>query len=326
MLVIETEQPIPYEKLGGTVKAGEIIESSITGYLKSMGKASIDFGVSAYGVKLPDMREIKRDLGDMGIKTRFVLPKEGTELSSVVVKKQRLVEFLVTNDYTARTVWVQDFEDWNKRDYGRPEVEAHIGMLPPKVARQMVNLAIPVSSLQYPATILDPFCGVGTIASEALVLGHEVIASDISSAQVQRTRENVEWLQRNFKFKILNFKLLQADAREISKKVPVGSVNAIVTEPDLGPNTGNTKYQTPGVMEKLEKLYLDALQDWKKVLKPNGTVVMVLPAFGEDKTLVKNVVDKLAAIGYILSKGPFEYSRPQAAVKRNICVFTYVTR
>ena len=35
---------------------------------------------------------------------------------------------------------MQDFEQWGARDYGRPSRDAVRGMLPPKLARMMVNL------------------------------------------------------------------------------------------------------------------------------------------------------------------------------------------
>ncbi len=296
VLVIFTDEAIPFDKLGGTVKVGEVIETSIIDYLKGLGRSSVDFGVSVYAGKGPDPKEIKAELRDLGIKVRFVLPREGRELSSVVVKKQKLEEFLIFNDLVAHTAWVQDFEDWNKRDYGRPEVEAHIGMLPPKVARMMVNIG-------GGETVLDPFCGVGTILMEALVIGRKAIGSDIDPRQIERTKKNLQWLGQPAE-------LFVTDARKISGKVK--EADAIVTEPYLGPDS----------KPLLENLYLDCLQDWKNILKSGAKVVIALPSFGSDNTLVKNVVDKAQSIGYIHTTGPLIYARPQAKVSRNIVVFT----
>ena len=320
--------------LGGTVKIGQVLKTASSEVLpealeeilrKEAGYGKIDFALSLYGEESKDLnfyrltRDLKNTLREENISVKYVLPRPGEqEVSSVVIKKQKLLELeiLPTKNGTvvAKTLSVQDFEDWGKRDYGRPETEGHIGMLPPKVARMMVNLA----AVGEGETLLDPFCGVGTIVSEALVLGHKVVAGDISLAQVERTRANIEWLQRNFKFEISNFKLLQVDARKISETVR-GPLDAIVTEPDLGPNTGNL---IPGQKrEDLEKLYLDALSDWKKVLVPGGRVVIALPGFGLDRQLVKNVIDKAIAMGYSLQAGPIEYARAQAKIIRNICLF-----
>ncbi|MBI3558809.1 methyltransferase domain-containing protein [Candidatus Gottesmanbacteria bacterium] len=290
VLILETEKTIPFERFGGVIKVGEVIDEKIVDYLKSFSR--VDFGISTYGEKLPDLREIKRELGELGIRSRFVLPKIGTELSSVIVKKQKLTEVLKYKNLIARTVWVQDFEDWGKRDYGRPEVEAKIGMLPPKVARMMVNIGS--SDQVLGSSILDPFCGVGTIISEALGLGIKAIGSDIDPKQIARTRKNLEFFGQKAS-------LFVSDARKISEKIK--NIDAIVTESFLGP-------ADPKI---LEKLYLDCFENWKKVLKPNGKVVIALPF----------IIDKAKIMGYSLVAGPFIYARPQAKIKRNICVFTF---
>jgi tRNA G10 N-methylase Trm11 len=297
VLAVETDEEIPFGRLGGIVKVGEVITEGIVAHLKKVPRA--DFGVSAYHQRLPDLRLIKQELAESGIKSRFVLPREGTELSSVVVKKQKLTEFLLAGEFMARTIWVQDFEEWNRRDYGRPQVSAHIGMLPLKVARMMINIS-------GGKVILDPFCGVGTIVSEAAVLGLEAIGCDIDGAQVEKTKRNLGWLGKEAK-------VFLADARKTSEKLLPGSVDAIVTEPYLGPDKG------------LESLYQACLIDWRKVLRPSGKVVIALPSFGLDQTLVTNTIDKAVAMGYSLDQGPYSYFRPQAKVKRNICVFTHGT-
>jgi tRNA (guanine10-N2)-dimethyltransferase len=160
-------------------------------------------------------------------------------------------------------------------------------MLPPKVARMMVNIA-------GIGTILDPFCGVGTILAEAFTVGDKIIGADINPKQIEKTRKNLDWLGAKYQ-------LFISDARKISQELPPNSLDAIVTEPYLGPDEH----------QKLEKLYQDSLADWKKILKPGGKVVIALPF----------AVDKAKIMGYSLSAGPFPYFRPQAKIKRNIYVW-----
>jgi len=111
--------------------------------------------------------------------------------------------------------------------------------------------------------------------------------------QDPQTRKNLIWLGKNAE-------LFAHDATRISEKVK--GVDAIVTEPDLGPRID------------LEKLYINCFNDWRKVLKPEGLVVIALP-------FVKNVLDKAQSMGYTLVGGPYLYARPQAIIKRNICIF-----
>lgn len=278
-----------YQISGGLVKVAEVFSGSIAVRLaqgKNPGERIV-FGLSG-DATVADAKAIKNELEEKGFKVRFILPQRGdNELSSVVVTKQRVEEVYIIGDLKAKTIWVQDFEEWNRRDYGRPEVEAHIGMLPPKVARMMVNIA-------GNGRILDPFCGVGTILSEAYSTGHAIVGSDINADQIEKTKKNLDWLEAKYE-------VFLHDARSISHRLLPNSIDAVVTEPDLG---------RTGTEAKLLPLYLDSLADWKKVLKVDGKVVIALPF----------PVDKAKIMGYSLVAGPLLYFRPQAVVRRYIYV------
>lgn len=331
--------------LGGTYKVGEYLGEGkeqdlaerLALILCRLGKEKLDFGVSFFSpfrLKQSDvsaiLRRVKKILRAQGIKASYVLSRDGDfEISSVVVKKRNLREMIVVGReektvVLGATTWVQDFTDWNKRDYGRPKVAAKLGMLPPKVARMMVNVGLSASGQRRELVVLDPFCGVGTIAAEALILGCRVIASDIAGDQVERTRENLLWLKQNYEIAFLP-KLLVADGRKISLAVLPKSVDAIVTEPYLGVNSTSSGFNQ-GIRSELLDLYLDCLGDWKKVLAAEGKVVIALPSFvisrgREDATVVESVIDKAGQMGYSFSSRPLPYFRPQARVRRNICIF-----
>src|SRR3989344_6013764 len=122
-------------------------------------------------------------------------------LSSVAVTTQATsgdICLIATKDgiLAGRTEAVQDFEAWSKHDFGRPSRDAKSGMLPPKLARLMVNL----SGVQPEGSaILDPFCGSGTILMEAALMGSKaVIGSDISKKAVADTGRNMEWMRHAF--------------------------------------------------------------------------------------------------------------------------------
>ena len=79
----------------------------------------------------------------------------------------------------------------------------------------------------------------------------------------------------NLKSQIANLKLSKTSATEISQKIKLNSVDAIVTEPYLGPQRG--KIDPMKTKTELEKLYSAALREFKKILKPDGRVVMIFP-------------------------------------------------
>lgn len=336
--------------LGGTIKIAEVVKklkdvktlsASITQQIVSQVQNQtikrITFGLSGYnGVCFDDLnhhnRLIKKELENQGIRARFVLPSDGAALSSVVIKKQKLKEFLLVKEnkklILAKTGAVQDFEDWGKRDFGRPAPDPHRGMLPPKVARIMINLASQDVVFRG-RKMLDPFCGTGTILAEAMMVGYNVIGSDQSSQAIGKTRKNLEWLLKEYQIVNSKYQIFQEDATHISGKITPCSIDAIVTEPYLGPmiETWSMEHGTRNlnnIISGLEKLYLGCLKDWYKILKPHGRIVIALPSFkltGRE-FFVKKPLDTCENLGYTLEAGPYEYSRPQAVVVRNIYILS----
>lgn len=329
------------DRLGGTIKVARLLSrpksvtvQDVLPYVASYGH-SIEFGVSFYGFsETPEnfSFDIKKELEKRGIRARYVKPQHGTSLSAVAVDKSHLVELIIlkTNDgfIIGKTVAVQRYEEWNKRDYGRPYADAKIGMLPPKVARMIVNIAGSVSE-NARKRLLDPFCGMGTILAEGYLMGWDVLGSDASEDIVRKAKENVSWVTKQYSSasgRIEN--IFACDATHISEHIASGSINAIVTEPYMG-STGivNTKVidqqKIRNMIKGLEKLYIGCLRDWQRVLISRGIVIIALPEYSisQKPYFVKKVVDMCENLGYTIVDGPIEYSRPQAVVKRQFYIF-----
>ncbi|OQB44239.1 MAG: DNA methylase [Parcubacteria group bacterium ADurb.Bin159] len=295
------------KKLGGTIKLGEIktclpltqfskISPLIFSLLPLTAK-KIYFGFSIYPIEetaplknfnqlIKDLSlKIKKDLKEKNISSRWVASKEPS-LSSVVVKKNNLdkpekgVEFVIlvskNKFYLGKTAAWQDFEKEKYFDFGRPSRPIKSGLLPPKLARLLINL----SQVEKDEIILDPFCGSGTILSEAIGLGYKkIIGADINKKALNRTKENINWLTRQTKEKI-NFQLLLSDVQNISKKIPSSSIGAIITEPYLGPlKTPSSETKILYLISDLSHLYLNAFKEFRKILKPKAKVVIISPVF-----------------------------------------------
>lgn len=351
--------------LGGTVKIAEVrqeVPSLSAATLASVLIKTADrskrivFGISSYHPSVPVtttlLSDTKKELESGGYTARFVTGRDNEPLTSVVVSKQKLTELIIApkkqSIVIAKTVAVQDFESWNRRDYGRPYADPKSGMLPPKVARIAVNLAMRAIPATEPGSnaeeipgqarndkvLLDPFCGMGTILAEALLSGWKVVGSDLSAEVIDKARKNLEWLEGSHpsgKDAILPaVKWFVSDATHISDHLAPASIDAIVTEPFMGPTeiggrrsgdgdrkAGGTE-KIKNIIKGLENLYIGCLKDWHRVLKPGGRVVMALPAFqiGGRTMFVKRVIDSCENLGYTKLLGPLEYSRPQAVVKR----------
>jgi tRNA G10 N-methylase Trm11 len=94
----------------------------------------------------------------------------------------------------ARTTAIQDIPGYAARDQGRPKRDAFVGMLPPKLAQTIVNLATGPLSPATAHTILDPFCGTGVVLQEAALMGYGIYGSDLETRMVDYSEKNLAWL------------------------------------------------------------------------------------------------------------------------------------
>lgn len=329
--------PTVLSRLGGTVKIAEnlgiitsVTPEALAPFFDTTG-GRFSFGVSCYGglpkVSRKFLEDLKNLFDGQGISARFVESRDQPVLSSVVVAKNGLQEILCIKTESGyavgRTVAVQPFDAWGERDFCRPYADPKIGMLPPKVSRMAVNIADrrrDIGQVLAQKTLLDPFCGMGTILAEALVMGWNVVGGDQSDETLAKARKNLQWLVQKYSDLGVTYRLNVADAVHISTLVDKESVDAIVTEPFMG----STKFtDVRNTIKGLEKLYIGCLRDWQQILTPCGVVMMALPMYAVNgKTFfVKKVIDMCETLGYTTLTGPIEYSRPGAKVKRMFYLF-----
>ncbi|MFA6228420.1 MAG: DNA methyltransferase [Patescibacteria group bacterium] len=313
------------DRLGGTIKIGLVLGAHpdvgpITGSAMSKSGGRFNFGLSFYGQKPSNWGlGIKKQLKGQGISSRLVTSREPA-LSSVIITKEKCQDYIITPEFFAQTCAVQDFKEFGKRDFGRPAADAYSGMLPPKAAKMMINL----SGAQTTATVLDPFCGSGTILSEALALGYtDLIGTDLSDKAVADSQKNLQWLAEELKIKDYKLKIEKLDVRELSKNFD--SVDAIITEPYLGkPIRGNENAeQIKSIIAELSDLYLSAFRQFKKVLAENGKIVMIFPEWHlHGKIYRLNISERVSQLGFKrLDSGDLYYKREDQKVWRNITIW-----
>lgn len=259
---------------------------------------------------------------------RFV-SLETTEHELLMLSHQHVSEFnLLPHDkdiVIARTVWIYDAEDWVSRDRNKPYRDIKRGMLPPKVARIMVNLA---TEGKEGLTLADPFCGTGTVLSEAIMVGNNVLGSDINPDAIPGTKSNLEWLLSTPSLKPMSYDLKIGDATHFDEIFT--SLDCIATEPFMGPlldeRNPSSLDKIKNIAKGLDKLYRGALKSFHKVLpkagpaSPGGRVVMSIPTFHVYGRVIPTIsIDTLSMLGYnYISAVP--YSKPGAAVVRNITI------
>jgi DNA modification methylase len=183
-----------------------------------------------------------------------------------------LAVFSETKLYIARTRVVYDSMLQQYRDESRPFVSAEISTSP-KLCRTLLNLA----GARPGDTVLDPFCGTGTLLMEAAILGMRCIGVDIDSNQVQGARSNMKWLAKDMGEK-LDYDIFKGDSRKLSTLMKK-QVDAVAFEPLLGPIYKDVPHEEEAqkTIKDLTTLYREALTEIAKVLRPDGRVAMTIP-------------------------------------------------
>ncbi len=339
----EIAAPAFIQTLGGTVKIAQTLATIATissGDLVDLLPANqkdIHFGVSMHGdtLRASLLTEMKKLLEARGVHARYAVSRHGETLSSVTVDKNHILELIVVKTpdgyVVGKTLAVQPYEEWGARDYNRPHADAKSGMLPPKVARMLVNIARPQSSTTESlsqVTLMDPFCGMGTVLSEGYLAGWRVTGCDISKEVVQKAHDNLKWIAKQVPDSTgIVGNIFISDAVHVSETLSPKSITAIVTEPFMGATSIVNKPHVDGsdvknVIKGLEKLYIGCLRDWAKILVSGGVVIIALPeyAVGGRTYFVKKVIDMCETLGYTIEDGPIEYSRPHATVRRKFYI------
>jgi tRNA G10 N-methylase Trm11 len=294
---------------------------------------------------------IKNKLKSENINCRFIVSREPA-LSSVIVQKEKLLDegfdFCVYPDYEkiylTRTIACQQFMDYQERDMSRPGRDMQAGIIPPKLAKIMINL----SQAKISEFLSDPFCGSATILTEALMLGYnKLAASDLVESAIINTKNNTNWLIKKYSLNSEKIKLniKQVDVRNLAKFFGEKSLGAIVTEPFLGSTLRSQSSIEIRLKEikDLEKLYYQAFENFSQVLKAGGRVVMIWPIFKfkADQQIFLNdrLIESVKKIGfsqelvptgliheefskkYLSYRGTLTYFRPGQRVEREILVF-----
>jgi tRNA G10 N-methylase Trm11 len=226
---------------------------------------------------------LKSALGNVGKHFHFIgYPPNRSmpQLTAIEVLKKNLVnnnaEILFCigkrNCYAAITIAVHDPLEFQKRDVHKP-VQRRIFAMPPRIARIMINLAGCMTN----KTLLDPFCGVGTVLQEALLAGAYTIGGDINPWCVEASKRNLSWLKAEYSQVNVNYDIAHFDACHLCFK----DLDSIATEPDLGPALSQvpTVSYAERLVKKLKPLFTAFTLEAYNALRKQGRLVMVTPYF-----------------------------------------------
>lgn len=329
--IMEVFAELPHQKEKLSEKIEKALETELNQTFKGHS-GKVPFAINVLSYKNPRLINIKQLLNfskfifkNLGINSRFLNKDFRSNPKPSMIYKARAVEKGIDinvisgekNIYLAKTISIQNIDNYSLRDYDKPKRDAKIGMLPPKLAQVLINLAGPNTK-----SIYDPFCGTGTILTEALLMGKDTVGSDISKEMTQSSQVNCEWLAKEFKT-TNSFRIFTKDSRFLIKEDLPEKIDAIVTESYLGEPQSKvpSSEEKEKIFRELANLHLNWLAAINKITPKNCKIVTCVAAFrigNKIEELPKfNEIAKLAGYKVIET---LTYDRPDQIVARNIKV------
>lgn len=324
------------EQFGGIVKAGRVVAEFPRGdwhactskIVRAYDDAwhdhaqKITLGISAYGFASLTNRDVQK-IG-LVLKARLkrapgslrLVPNDDVALSSATSHHNKLglsdskVELLIVRDgrtgkvVVAESLGAQNITALAERDQGRPKRDAFVGMLPPKLGLQMINLAVDTAKNSGNATgptsqtILDPFCGTGVILQEALLRGFSAVGSDLSEKMIRYSRDNLTWLQEKHHLKT-TWQLNEGDAMTMRWQPPIDAVacEAYLGQPFSAPPSSVKLHEVRG---NCDHIISDFLKNIGSQIPAHTPLCVAIPAWRDvyGRFTHLSLIDHLEKLGY----------------------------
>lgn len=367
---------LAFDRLGGSVKFCKVLTIQDTtnwrqveaflrqvapGHASAMPEGKMRLGFSAIGMGVSAKQleasglELKKVIRKTGRSVRLV-PNKTLELNSAQVIHNQLTgptgwELVFIRDgaqtIIAQTVKVQDIDSYTARDRGRPKRDAKVGMLPPKLAQIIINLAVgklPQNKLasicdipagqkiphpQLGQTILDPFCGTGVVLQEAALMGYHIYGTDLEKRMVDYSRTNLQWLNDNYGLDADSDNLEVGDATAYRWTNPIDFVagETYLGRPFTAQPTAEILGQTVMDCNLIIKRFLKNLHGQ---LKPGARLCLAIPAWQTKPNDFKQLplIDQIDDLGYNqvsfehLGSNTLIYYRSDQTVARQLIVIT----
>lgn len=327
-------EQVDFSRLGGMVKFGKVLielstaswkeiekylAATIPKHLGFLPEGKLRLGLSVYGLDISPSQitqtglKLKKVIQKSRRSARIV-PNVENALNAAQVLHNKLNgplgwELLLVKNgaktILAQTIAVQDIEAYARRDQARPKRDVKVGMLPPKLAQIIINLAVGrLTANGRQLTVLDPFCGTGVVLQEALLMNKKTYGTDIEPRMIEYTKTNLGWLaKQQFNScgaqQVLNDSLLEvADATSHTWKQ---KFDGVASETYLGRH-----FSAPPTPEVLRQVTSDVNVIIKKFLKnlarqtkPGWRLCLALPAWKVNSRFIHlPLLDSLEVLGY----------------------------
>ena len=318
-LVLALRKEIDIQNLGGTIFSGAVLreggEETMSDYI--MDNDLFDSDKFTYGVFGDGDESILKEKFKSE-KRKAVLKHGRRQINSqsgekFEIPKADVYFFLQEHDngfIFGNLDKVYDYGGVKKRDMQKPERREELA-ISPRLSKILINL----SGAKRSDLMLDPFCGIGGILIEGLIMGINVYGSDKDSKAIKGAVDNLAWLKQNFNIK--NHYIVE---RRDAKKVLNKQFDAIATETPLGKIVKHkpNRQDAEDTIINFERVVMPILRQLRDVKKRDARIAITFPKIRnigvdyewiEEKTGLKTVV------------GPIFEGREKQFIGRDIVVF-----
>ncbi|MFH0715188.1 MAG: DNA methyltransferase [Candidatus Diapherotrites archaeon] len=200
---------------------------------------------------------------------------------SQLKKRKQVEEGLDLNVFESKifqTLAVSNVQEMKARDIDRPHTKAPVGTSI-RMAKILNNLA----GARKGVTVLDPFCGMGTVAQESMLLGANAIGVEKNADHYNLCQKNLGWAKKKYALKT-EFKLYQKDAKELARFLKKGDFQAVASEPEQGPywKTIPRKNVAFHTMHELNELYEKVFEQLSALMDKGQKIAIILPEISAD--------------------------------------------
>ncbi len=262
--------------LGGITKIARVFEELDDERLFDIKGNKLNYGISVYDdTDIEDFRaELKERFREEKIKANLKNPgHEDDFLGPSEVIKHKLIEngfeIVVYNGAYARTIAAFNPYDYESRDKARP-VQRPLQMVSIRLAKILINL----SGAKPGMRLFDPFCGIGVVLQEAMLMGINSIGVDLDRDAVAASIKNTDWTRNAFQC-TATCKVVHGDS---TRQLNV-SADAVATEPFMGPLLRKIPMENEAlkIASQLKPMYDSLLKSLKHSVK--GRIAIVTPRF-----------------------------------------------
>lgn len=316
ILILELNEELDIQNLGGIIKSGLIeyigTEKEFIEYINKI--ELINSNKFSYGLFGQDENEIFKNYFKSH-KQKAILKygrhklnfQNNEEVSLPNADHYFLYYKFKNNFYFGKITQEYDYTLIKKRDMLKPIRREELA-ISPRLAKILINL----SGAKKNNLFLDPFCGVGGILQEALLMDINVFGSDIDREAVNSCFQNLSWLSKEF---IIKRKYILE--RRNALNIPNKKFDAIATETPLGellkkkPNDDKAKK----IINEFEKFIIPILKHLKEIKKQKANIAITFPKINKFRVDYNKIIKETGLQKLI---DPIEESRPKQFISREI--------